>query len=264
MTDAPTPTADDKPPERPRYRPLAKWERIVAVAAGVAIGVTGFVAMFVTKNEAGVAVAILLAGVLILLGIQGTPLTRLGAKDYSVEWIAREEVREEVVDRVLERAEQSPAEAEAILEGYQLADPSLLRDRKLMRALGSTLGMRSVDNIARVAEQMGWGVEKLARRNNAVADVLLQREGKSIAVEVRHYEPGRKADAETLRQVIETARAVGASAVLFVTNVPLTRQAATVITDETMPVHVVDNKGSERYLNDLMQTLVDLERDSSH
>ncbi|WP_426504422.1 hypothetical protein ACPPVO_43620 [Dactylosporangium sp. McL0621] len=144
--------------ERPRYRQLTSWERTGAVAAGLAVGAVGFVAMFVTKNEAGVAVAILLAGVLLVIGIQGTQIGKLG-KD-GAGFMAREEDRREIAQAAREVAVDDPAKAEAMLEGYQVADPAsrsspdvadasdFVHERRIIRALelnAEELGVTSID-----------------------------------------------------------------------------------------------------------------------
>src|SRR2546430_16639994 len=74
----------------PRYRELAPWERAVAISAGAGIGVIGFAAMFVTKNEGGVVAAILLAGLLLLLWVEGTPLNRFGFRGTTVDLMRRQ------------------------------------------------------------------------------------------------------------------------------------------------------------------------------
>ncbi|MGI5238683.1 hypothetical protein [Dactylosporangium sp. CA-139066] len=122
------------PAERPRYRQLDRWERTGAIAAAVVVGTVGFIAMFKTSNEGGVAVAVLLAGVLLVIGIQGTQIGKLGGKDIGAEMALREEERREIAQISKTVAEESPAEAQAMLEGYQVADPGARYAPEVVRA----------------------------------------------------------------------------------------------------------------------------------
>ncbi|MEV4511378.1 hypothetical protein AB0K00_20675 [Dactylosporangium sp. NPDC049525] len=143
-----TPPEEPLPPqERPRYRQLSRGERAGAITAGTIIGIAGFVAMFLTENEGGVAVAIILAGALLILGIQGTQLGRLGGEQVGFELMVREEERREIAERATSVAEENPAEAQAMLEGYEVADPGARRSRVVAEARGYVYEKRVVDKL---------------------------------------------------------------------------------------------------------------------
>lgn len=134
MPDDEQPPVPPAPSERPRYRQLNGGERVGAIAAAAVVGTMGFVAMFVTKNEAGVAVAVLLAGVLLIIGIQGTQIGKLGGKDIGAEMALREDERQEIVAIATSKAETNPNEARALLEGFQVADPESRNAPEFIRA----------------------------------------------------------------------------------------------------------------------------------
>jgi hypothetical protein len=110
---------------------MTRDERLGALLFGTVIGVFGFLAMFITKNEAGTAIALLLAGALILVGLQGTQVLKLGGKDIGAE-LARREI---AATKATETAEENPARAAGVIEGYVIGDPGARNDPVLARAL---------------------------------------------------------------------------------------------------------------------------------
>ena len=71
MTDPATPPTGDY------TEPLPIWARVTAIALGAGGVAAGGVAVFVSSNQAGTAFLLLIGAVLMVLGIQGTPLRRL-------------------------------------------------------------------------------------------------------------------------------------------------------------------------------------------
>jgi hypothetical protein len=51
--------------------PLSAWARSLALAIGFLAGGVGGYAVFASENQAGTAVLLLIAGVLVVLGLQG-------------------------------------------------------------------------------------------------------------------------------------------------------------------------------------------------
>ncbi|GIH07149.1 hypothetical protein Rhe02_52160 [Rhizocola hellebori] len=86
--------------------------------------------MFLTENQAGTAVCLLLAGVLLLIGIQGTPLIRFGSGEHSFELDTARRT-EEIAERVAEVAAADPEQAEALLEGFLTANPAALSEPRM-------------------------------------------------------------------------------------------------------------------------------------
>src|SRR5262249_5165673 len=113
-----------------RHRPLNRWERAFSASSGVILGTVALIAMFDGKNDVADSIALLVAGVLVVMAVQGTPLIRLGGKDVSFE-MGR---REAVVEIARARAVEDPVEAKALLQGYQLADPGARHDPLFVRA----------------------------------------------------------------------------------------------------------------------------------
>ncbi|MEU8663569.1 hypothetical protein, partial [Actinoplanes philippinensis] len=76
--------------------PLPSWARTVAFILGLGgLGAGGY-GVFVSDNQAGTALLLIVGAVLALLGIQGTPIRRFGSGDHSFELrdIARKAARE--------------------------------------------------------------------------------------------------------------------------------------------------------------------------
>ncbi|GAB4588081.1 hypothetical protein [Nocardia sp. IFM 10818] len=97
--------------------PLTRRERIVALMLGTTSGTTGIVAVFVSGNQAGTAALFLISTVLLLMGIQGTPLTRVGSGVHSAEFARRRWARAllEVADR-----EQDPKVAAGVVRAAEV------------------------------------------------------------------------------------------------------------------------------------------------
>ncbi|WP_067535812.1 hypothetical protein [Nocardia crassostreae] len=101
----------------PPWAPLTHRERAVALTLGMASGTTGVVAVFVSGNQAGTAALFLISIVLLLMGIQGTPLTRVGSGVHSAEFARRRWARAllEVADR-----EEDPKVAAGVVRAAEV------------------------------------------------------------------------------------------------------------------------------------------------
>ncbi|WP_280247603.1 hypothetical protein [Nocardia abscessus] len=102
--------ADDGP------APLNTRERIAALSLGTVFGSAGSVAVFVSDNQAGTAALFLLTAVLLLLGVQGTPLTRLGSGEHNAEFARK------IAGRILQTAndEDDPRVAEGAVRAAEI------------------------------------------------------------------------------------------------------------------------------------------------
>lgn len=235
---------ESAPQDRPRYRQLSGKERAGAIAAGVVIGTVGFIAMFVTKNEAGVGVAILLAGVLLVLGIQGTQLGKVGGSEIGFELMAREEERRiEIAERVEKVAEERPAEAQAMLEGYQAADPGARNSVALAEATQYVYQQRVIQTLSQFAANLGFGLVG----GNGV-DARLVFEGGFIAVH-ELLKKSRPLHAEEVLPMHRAARRIRAQGLLFVTSAAVLPEVHDVLKDRTPPAEVVRWNGDEDNAN---------------
>lgn len=59
--------------------PLGRVERGIALAVGIAAGGGGGYAVFVSSNQAGTAILLVLSAIFLLIGVQGTSLIRFSA-----------------------------------------------------------------------------------------------------------------------------------------------------------------------------------------
>jgi hypothetical protein len=201
--DEQPPTPPSSPTERPRYRQLNGWERVGAVAAATVVGTVGFVAMFKTGNEGGVAVAILLAGVLLVIAIQGTQIGKLGGKDIGAEMALREEDRREIAQRTKAIAEENPAEAQAMLEGYQVADPDSMNAPEILRAstfIYEQQLLQELDECGPDLHQLGVVRIHLGRDYPSSPDAVLEFEDVRIGIDLGRNRPWMRMPVGTTRQ----------------------------------------------------------------
>ena len=115
-----------------------------------------------------------------MLGIQGTQLGKLGGKDINFELMAREEERREIANAVQAVAQENPAEALAMLEGYRLADPGARYSPEVLRASDYVYDRAALEAL----------VERFA---DAVTDIEPQGTGTLYAATTAHlsFDGGR-------------------------------------------------------------------------
>jgi hypothetical protein len=108
--------------QQPDAAPLSRWERLAASLSGIALSGAGATAVFITGNQAG-SVALLLVGVvLLIMAINGSPLTRARYQDYEL-FMARR--RHQIVATI---NQDSPEEARQALQVLSSVDPGASRD----------------------------------------------------------------------------------------------------------------------------------------
>lgn len=100
--------------------PLTQWQRAGAAAAGMLLAGAGAVAMFVSDNGAGSAVALVVGGVFLLMAITGMPF--LGGRLMDAElMMGRRRAR------LIRRAKAAPPlEARHLLDALILTDPDVV------------------------------------------------------------------------------------------------------------------------------------------
>lgn len=113
----------DAPEPKPPGEPLKPWERGVALVVGVLALLSGGIATFKTTNGPGTAVLTLVGAALLFVGIQGTPVIRLGGDNASIELDRRRRAAERVISRVSEEA--SPEVARSVIEAVVEVEPDL-------------------------------------------------------------------------------------------------------------------------------------------
>lgn len=116
----PHPAADDDVELEDLADPLATWARATALGLGAAAGVFGCYAVFVSDNQAGTAFLLVASVVLLLLGLQGTPLRSLGGGDYQIQ-LAR--IRLRAVRAIDNARRESPEVAAAVADAVGSIDP---------------------------------------------------------------------------------------------------------------------------------------------
>lgn len=198
-------------PDPPQAEPLGRAERAIAVAVGLAAGGGGGYAVFVSSNQAGTAILLILATIFLLVGIQGTSLIRFSTGTNTVELERRKRV-----ERALKEAAQEPdlERAEGIVEGIAIAQPSL-------PSLPEAQGLLYQRRLQLAITALGYEPSDV-RLDYAVDFMVRNRQGQTIAVEAKYAAPGKRAYVGSQ----EIARADRSSLpVLFVANVAFTSVA---------------------------------------
>ncbi|MFC4334073.1 hypothetical protein [Salininema proteolyticum] len=92
---------------RPERRPdeiLPWWARSLSVVLGVAAAVVGSIGVLTSDNQAGTVAIVLVGAVLVLVGLQGTPIAALRSGEHAVDF------ERQLTAKVVEDAERSAAE----------------------------------------------------------------------------------------------------------------------------------------------------------
>ena len=145
-----------------RVRLLSTRERWGATSAGVLLAGGGVCAVFLTGNQAGSTALVLMGAVFMLMGIQGTPVTR-ASKD-SVELASRPE---EIALKAKKIAEEGdPKDGQAFLEGAVSADPNLRSSPAIRNATGELYEMQ----VRHALELITWDKQLRAYRADTYFD----------------------------------------------------------------------------------------------
>lgn len=124
--------------------PLSRWQRVGGAAAGILLAGAGSVAMFVSENGAGSAVALVVGGVFLLMAITGMPV--LGGRLMDAELVMGRRRA-----RLIQRARAAPPlEARFLLDDLILTDPDVIEDPSAV-ALDFAL---LLDEVRRAADEV--------------------------------------------------------------------------------------------------------------
>ncbi|MFD3427250.1 hypothetical protein [Nocardia fluminea] len=141
MTDE----ASEATPPRAPSRRLHPWERALAGLLGAAGAGAGTAAVFITDNQAGTAGLLVLAIALLLMAIQGTPITRFGFGENAIEY-ALAERGQELIQQSQEA--KTPDAADAYLDAAFRVSPMSALTPESRAATYETLLMRSLQDLA--------------------------------------------------------------------------------------------------------------------
>ena len=191
--------------------PLEPWARFLALALGLGASGFGCYAVLVSENQAGTALILLTGAVLLLLGLQGTPLRRLGSGEHSLELAAlrRKQRAIEVIAEVTR--EQPPEIAAAVIEAVDAIEPHS-RDPRLR-------AMRYEAMVKEAIERVGGQVPSASGSSGPDFgfDLFARVPAGEVVVEVRH----RSARPLSLYDVMDANRRVSADVdggLVLVTN----------------------------------------------
>lgn len=155
-------------------RGLPRWARISAMVLGILGGGSGAWAAFVSSNQAGTAMLLIASLALLLIGLQGTPILRIGASEASVELADIQDRAIEAVEQV--RDEQGPEAAQLVTETLTEID-----DRLIRRSYGFREAREDYSRIVRNTLSRN-GVQPIAWPSGTVDFVVKTQDDETIAV----------------------------------------------------------------------------------
>lgn len=224
-------TADEVPelPE-PDALPLTRWERLGASLAGITLAGAGVVAVFVTGNQAGSVALLLVGAVLLIMAINGAPLTRARYQDYELLMARR---RHEIVATI---EQEEPQDARQALQVLSAVDPGSADDPFVAQVTAAVYEREVADRLARVYP----GSHRVSGRADLGVDILVETPTARIGVQVK---AGRTVLTNSaLRNVIQAAsgarnsRLAPIDGLLVVTNRPLPHDVSRRLREVTNPV----------------------------
>jgi hypothetical protein len=190
----------------------------VALSVGIATGGSGAYAVFASSNQAGTAILLILSAIFLLIGIQGTSLIRFSTGSNTFELERRKRGVEKAVAAA---AKEDPGRAAGIIEGAEIALPSL----------GSFSASEAIvyeERVAAALNELGYYVSSLARPDISPDFLVMERgaTGRVVFVEVKYRTRGRL-EPRVVAEIVSRAYSQDAS-LLIVTNVDFSDQAAEV------------------------------------
>ncbi|GAB3816572.1 hypothetical protein [Micromonospora zhanjiangensis] len=220
MTERPpTDGLTNSPEDRFEPEPLGRWERLGASALGLVGAAGGGWAVFATDNQAGSAVLVVIGAAFLLMGVQGTPLIRVGSAESGVELERRRRRVEKAIEQA--RQEESPEVAAGIVEAASIIEPQIFRSAAHYRSelYASKVGVALQTSGAAIERYLfDQGPDFVATTGMGTANV---------EVKYRERGPLRMRDIQQLEKYSR-----GAHGLLIVTNAPLSPEVESYNADE--------------------------------
>lgn len=214
--------SDRDDPSEEVQDPVAPWARLIAFFLSGVFGTFGTLAVFFSPNQAGTAALLLIAAVLMLLGLQGTPLTKITSGDHSVALAAiRRKARKEIIDA---EVNETPEVAGAVAEA-------------LDRVVNShNYSVHSVDQAPEVYERMVLNTIGLLFPDTTVTrppidggfDAIISQGERTLYIDIVYRR--NVLDAKAARSKLAVAIR-STSRLLVITNAPLSSQARDINSD---------------------------------
>jgi len=209
-SDAENPTEDDdqSPVDLPSL--LFSWERATAAVLGACGAFFGGLAVFTTSNQAGSAVLLLISAAFLLIGIQGTPLTKLTSGTNTLELDKRR-----IGQRLFRKArkEKDPEVAQAYEEAASLVLQGI---QHAPRTLGDSA--RDYEHRVRQAfHRIGATVQPASEPDSPIDFVATKGESRTaVMVKYRRHVIGIREIEPASNEVTRTGLPL-----MIVTNAPL-------------------------------------------
>jgi hypothetical protein len=195
--------------------PLAPWARVLALVLGVVATGLGTFAVFVSANQAGTALLLVVGVVLLLIGLQGTPLRRFGSGEHSFELLAIRRRLADAVDRAAR--EESPDVAAAVAEAARTADPG---------APVRPAWQIYEESVQRAIQRVGGTVETNYQYGRGrVIDARVTLPQGRLSVEIRHRSRGAFGATDVAAASGQLLAAGLEGGNLVITNAPLSAES---------------------------------------
>lgn len=210
----------DKPSE-----PLASLARAAAIFVGAVSAAAGTWAVFSSANQAGTAALLVMAVVFLLVGIQGTPLTKLtaGASSLELATLRRQSAKQQlelaiIGQRAAEVIENSdPEVAEAVASVIQRPP------RHYGYSATSRLAAKYADKVERTLQDSGFDISQ----ETSIFDFELTSTNSRAAVETLFRSGGFLTAADASRVLVRAHTYPGK--VIVVSNVPFTASGSSIL-----------------------------------
>ncbi|MFI5826926.1 hypothetical protein ACIA6C_06655 [Streptomyces sp. NPDC051578] len=212
-----TPEEAPELPE-PDAQPLSRWERLGASLSGVCLAGAGIAAVFMTSNQAGSVALLLVGAVLLIMAINGSPLTRARYQDYELLMAHR---RRSLAATI---GQEEPQDARQALEVLNAIDPRSSDDPVVAQVSAAVYEREVAERLVRTYPNavLVGGPQDLG------IDILVPTPSARVGVQVK---AGRTVLTNyQLRHVLEAAvdgnrsRRDPIDGLLLVTNRPLPQQ----------------------------------------
>jgi hypothetical protein len=224
----------DEPPIEPSNDDLVveamkRWERWVALVLGLLLTGVGGWAVFKSSNQAGSAVLLLMGAAFLLIGVQGTPLIKIGGSTANLELERRRRRAETAIEQA--EKEPNPQVAQGMLEAAAIMDPQLVMSPQTQARLYE-------DRVGAALRTTFENVESKAPYDGY--DFAIKTPMGQTAVEVK-YRQSKLFRASDVKNVVRRHKGTIGKMVI-VTNAPLSEEVRAINSTGTcddVPVEVV-------------------------